>query len=237
MAAKKRPAAGGGGQGKPSAGAGDKTAARETGPDGKDRTYSPDEKYYRLKTKAVDDLVTADSSNSPPVSAAELRKYRSGPHIDVADWLKVLLLKAWFAGVICYFFVWGLSTFTLNQWDHITIIGIAYGLVTNLITNNVLRFIEKKPHMYDRWMMVNSKRIWFLPLDIIYAVVIVICVLMTYNLINSLALSFGLAEGVLLGVEPILFGVFATVWDLVFVGIKQLFLRIVSDARKKAGMV
>ena len=30
--------------------------------------------YYRLNTKAVDDLVTADRSNSPQVSEAELRK-------------------------------------------------------------------------------------------------------------------------------------------------------------------
>ena len=49
--------------------------------------------YYRLNTQAVDDLVTADESNSPQVSAAELRKYRSGPRVSLADWAKALLIK------------------------------------------------------------------------------------------------------------------------------------------------
>ena len=33
--------------------------------------------YYRLNTKAVDDLVNATPENSPQVSEKELRKYRS----------------------------------------------------------------------------------------------------------------------------------------------------------------
>ena len=41
--------------------------------------YPNDPQYYRLNTKAVDDLVNADVSNSPEVSREELNKYRSGP--------------------------------------------------------------------------------------------------------------------------------------------------------------
>ena len=33
------------------------------------------EDYYDLKTKAVDDLVNADESNSPEVSEEELERY------------------------------------------------------------------------------------------------------------------------------------------------------------------
>ena len=65
--------------------------------------------YYKLKTKAVKDLVEADESNSPEVSEEELNKYRSGPKLNVADWVKLLLLKWWFAGAVCFFFIWGLS--------------------------------------------------------------------------------------------------------------------------------
>ena len=41
------------------------------------------------------------------------------------------------------------------------------------------------------------------------------------------------AQGAALGVEPILFGVFATLWDLLFLGMKRVFLKIVSDAQKR----
>ena len=195
----------------------------------------PEEKYYRLKTQAVEDLVTANEENSPPVPASELRKYRSGPQITVADWVKALLLKVWFAGVICYFFIWGLSTFTMNQWDHIVIIAVALGAVTNLLTNNIYRFIAKRKGAYDRWMMVTSPKIWFLPLDLLYALVLVVCVLMTYNAINSAAAALHLSEGTFLGVEPILFGIFVTAWDLLFIGMKHMLQKIFKDARRSVG--
>ena len=50
--------------------------------------------YYRLKTKAVEDLVNADESNSPVVSEAELNKYRGRLRKKLPQWLKVSLMKA-----------------------------------------------------------------------------------------------------------------------------------------------
>ncbi len=192
-----------------------------------------EERYYKLNRQAVEDLVTASEENSPEVPKAELRKYHAVPRFKVADWLKVILIKAWFAGMICYFFIWGLSTYTLNQLDHLAIIALALGMVTNLITNNVLRFIAKTPGAYDRWMMVPQKKVWFLPLDLLYAMLLVLCVLMTYNLVNTVAANItGNTESAFLGVEPILFGIFTMGWDLLFTGMKQLMKRIVSDAKK-----
>ncbi len=201
---------------------------------GKEKDLSPEAKYYRLKTRAVDDLVNANAQNSPEVSPEELRKYHSGPHLNLSDWLKAVLIKAWFAGVIGYFFIWGLSTFTLNPWDHIVILGVALGTVTNLITNNVLRFIARKRGSYDRWMMVTSGKLLYLPVDIGYALVLVICVLMTYNAINAAFAVLRGTENAVLGVEPVLFGVFTTAWDLLFLGIKQTLKKIFSDAKRKA---
>ena len=65
--------------------------------------------YYKLKTQAVDDLVNASEDNSPPVPEEELRAYRSGPRMKVADWVKMLFIKFWFAGAVCFFFLWGLG--------------------------------------------------------------------------------------------------------------------------------
>ena len=63
----------------------------------------PASEYYKLNTKAVEDLVTADESNSPEVSEEELRKYRSGPKLKLTDWAKAILVKMWFAGSVCFF--------------------------------------------------------------------------------------------------------------------------------------
>lgn len=189
--------------------------------------------YYQLKTQAVEDLATASEENSPPVSAAELKKYRSGPRVNMADWVKALLLKCWTGGMICYFFIWGLSTFALNQWDHLLILGIALGLVTNLITNNIFRFIAGTPGKYDRWMMFPGKSLLFLPLDILYALLLVFCTVLTYNGLNMLLAGAGNTSPAI-GVEPILFGVIVTMWDLLFIGAKHLLQRIILDAKQKA---
>ena len=189
--------------------------------------------YYKLKLQAVDDLVTASPENSPPVPKKELRKYHAGPKVKVADWIKAILIKIWFAGVICYFFVWGLSTFTLNQWDLLVILGVALGGVTHLLTNNLFRFAAKQKGAYDRWMMFPGNSLAWLPLDILYALVLVVCTVMTYNGINLAAAGGAKDAAPLVGVEPILFGIIITLWDLLFLGAKQLMKRILSDAKQK----
>ena len=189
--------------------------------------------YYRLKKQAVEDLVTANEENSPPVSAAELKKYRSGPKVKMSDWVKAILIKLWIAGMICYFFIWGISTITLNPWDQLLVIGIALGAATNLMTNNIYRFIAQTPGAYDRWMMFPGKKIYFLPLDVVYAILLTACTIMTYNGINLLAAGGAEQAGSALGVEPILFGIFVTAWDLLFLGCKHLAKRILADAKQK----
>ena len=191
--------------------------------------------YYDLKRQAVEDLVTANEENSPEVSPSELRKYRSGPSLRMADWVKAILIKAWMAGIVCYFFVWGLSVLSMHQWDLLLVLALALGTVTNLITNNILRFIAKTPGAYDRFMMIPRKEIWFLPLDLLYAAVLVFCVNLTYQAVNVLGSRItGNPDAVTLGVEPLLFGIFTMGWDMLFLGMKRLMIRIVEDAKRKS---
>ena len=44
--------------------------------------------YYKLNTKAVEDLAGANSENSPKVSPEELQKYRSKSGISLPMWLR-----------------------------------------------------------------------------------------------------------------------------------------------------
>ena len=200
-----------------------------------ERSFREEADYYRLKMQAVEDLVTASPENSPPVSRRELRKYHAGPKIRIADWIKAVFLKFWIAGMICYFFIWGLSSFAMNQWDMILILGVVLGGATHLLTNNILRFISRTKGAYDRWMMFPKDKLFFLPLQVIYALLLILCTVMTYNGINLLAAGGPAGSAPVLGVEPLLFGVIVTLWDLLFLGVKRLFLRILEDARKKAG--
>ena len=59
-------------------------------------------------------------------------------------------------------------------------------------------------------------------LNCVYHILVVICVYMLYNLINlGINTLTGDMNAVPLGVEPILFGVFCTVFDMLFISLKH----------------
>ena len=206
----------------------------------KDRKFKPDEPrdaadYYRLNHQAVDDLVNATPENSPKVSEKELRKYRSGPKIRLRDWMKVVLIKWWFDGAVCFFFYWGLGMVVHSMENQLLILGAALGMITNLLTNNVLRFWAKVPGGNDRWMMVTRRGAPGLLLDVLYGFVILGCIVATYQGLNRLLISLtgAAADSVPLGVEPILFGALAMGWDFLWIGIRRTAGKILADAKSK----
>ena len=190
--------------------------------------------YYKLHTRAVEDLVSADESNSPEVPEEELQKYRSGPKLRLADSVKAILVKMWFAGSVCFFIFWGLSGYLADRLDLLLVFGAALGVVTDLLTNNVLRFLEKTKGAADRWMMFPQKGYITFPLNILYAFLPLLCVDLLYTLLN---LAFAAATGGTartLGVGPILFGIFYTLFDLLFIFIKRTLRAVVADAKRSA---
>lgn len=193
--------------------------------------------YYKLHSRAVDDLITANEENSPQVSKEELRKYQSRRGIALADWLKALLIKLWFNGAVCFFFFWGLGNYLRDILDQLVVIAIAMGIITDLLVNNALRFYARTPGENDRWMMFPKKGYASFPLNILYAFVVLACVVYFYTLLNAalISLSGAAADAVPLGVEPVLFGLFYLAFDLLFLSCKQLFLRILADAKRNAG--
>lgn len=190
--------------------------------------------YYKLNTKAVEDLAGANSENSPKVSPEELQKYRSKSGISLPMWLKAVLLKTWFAGATCFFIFWGLGLYLTNLLDMMLVFGLALGLVTDLLVNSIFRFAARVPGENDRWMMFPKKGMAAFFLNILYAFFLLLCVYCLYQGINLAITSVtGQADSVPVGVEPILFGLFYMGFDLLFLGMKHLALRILSDARAK----
>lgn len=189
--------------------------------------------YYKLKTQAVDDLVNANEENSPPVSEEELRAYRSGPKRKIADWVKMLFIKFWFAGAVCFFFIWGLGGFLRSELDLLAVTGLALGVVTDLMVNPILRFFEKTKGENARWMMVTRKTYSGLFLNILYALVVLFLVYLLYNVINLAAMKLTGGENVVLGVEPVLFGLFYLGFDLLLLKVKHAALGTARGAAKK----
>ena len=99
--------------------------------------------YYQLHTDAVEDLVSATKENTPRYSEEELNKYRSGKtKRKFPQWLKVLGIKTWFYGAVCFFVFWGLGMYLADQWDLYFVAGIVLGMVTDLLINWYVQEID-----------------------------------------------------------------------------------------------
>ncbi|MBQ6173114.1 MAG: hypothetical protein IJK28_00655 [Clostridia bacterium] len=190
--------------------------------------------YYRLKTDAVDALVGANEQNSPPVSEKELRKYRKTRGLRLGAGLKAFLIKWWFAGMVCYFFWWGLPL--QNVLDQMAVVGIVLGLVTDLLVNNIMRYYARPEGENDRWMMFPPRKVISLAFNLVYALFLMVLVYFTYYGLNgSYVTAVGENKGVLLDVGPVFFGLFTAGWDMLLLGARQLILKILDDAKKNAG--
>ena len=183
---------------------------------------------YELKSDAVEKLLDAQEGKVEDYSQEELEKYRS-KKLGIPHWVKMIFIKAWFAGAVCFFFLFGLSGYLPGQLDLLFVAGAALGMATDLLTNNVIRFMEKEPGENDKWMMVPGKGTGSMLLNVLYYLVVILFVFMLYNVINlGINTMTGDMDAVPLGVEPILFGVFCTAFDVMFISIKHLVIRIVK---------
>ena len=188
--------------------------------------------YYQLKTDAVDRLVNA--KDAPAVSEAEIRKYTSKGKFHIPTWLKVVFIKFWFAGAVSYFFLWGLGLY-IQGLDLMFSLAVGLGIVNDLMVTRVLRSFEPEPGDSDRWMMVTVRKFWSIFVNVIYAGVVLYCVFQTYYVINTL---FGVDANVteaeaMLGVEPIMFGLFYMGFDMLLITVKNTFIKIFRDAGVK----
>ncbi|MBQ9824623.1 MAG: hypothetical protein IJM63_09000 [Solobacterium sp.] len=187
--------------------------------------------FYDLKTDAVKALVEADESNSPEVSKEELAKYRSKSGLHLPQWLKMLLIKWWFAGSVCFFFIWGLGIYMADIYDTLLITAIGMGVVTDILTNNALRFMERTKGESDRWIMIRKRRYISFFLNILYAGLVLWFVYMLYTVINAAAAAISHnPDRIFLGVGPIMFGLFYLGFDLLFIEIRNWFVSVLKKS-------
>ena len=187
---------------------------------------------YRIKTEAVEDLVGATPENTPHYSEEELKKYRTKSKLHISGTSKALLIKLWFSGAVCYFFIWGLGLYIGSTLDLFFVTAIGMGFVKDILENNALRWIANPPRSNDKWMMFPKKSFRSLIYNVLYALLVTGCVYFTYQGINFVGTS-GNNDRVVFGVEPIFFGIFYMAFEMLFLWMKHMAMRIIADAKKK----
>ena len=186
---------------------------------------------YRLHRQAVEDLVSANEENTPQYSEEELDQYRShrkGRTLPAG--IKIALIKAWFYGAVCYFVFWGLGLYVRAQLDLMVAAGAVMGMVTDLLINSLLRFMERRKGESRAYMMVTLRGTGGLLLNLLYGEGLMFLVVTMYAAVN-LCLSM-LGAG-MLGVGPLMFGVFATLADSALIRGKRMLGEMIRDARRK----
>ena len=187
--------------------------------------------YYELKTDAVNELINANVTNTKEVSSRELRKFRSKSLRNLSENLKYFVLKWWFAGVVCWFFLIGLGSYGISTPDMVLIMGIVTGLLWDLPVNIFIRLKAEKKD-YDRFMMFPKTGVAAGILNAVYGVVLMVLTALVYTGVNAAIQP----AGGNLAVGPILFGFFTAGWDWILLKAKMLAGRIIADAKKQASV-
>ena len=187
--------------------------------------------YYRLNTDAVEKLI--NTKDAPEVSDAEIRKYTSKGKFHIPTALKVIFVKFWFSGAICYFFLWGLGMYVPDKLDLMVILAVGLGVVGDLFVNHIIRSMGGiDVNAGDKWMMVTMKKHWSIFLNVLYSGIVLFFVYKSYEVINQI-LAGGETDRTVVGVEPLLFGLLYMGFDMLFVGMKNTMVKIVRDAERK----
>ncbi len=187
--------------------------------------------YYQLKSSAVDELINANVTNTPEIDPKELKKYRSRQVKYFPDGLKFFLIKWWFAGVICWFFMIGLGNYGIATLDMMLIMGVVTGLVWDLPVNILIRTKAEKPD-FGRYMMFPKTGVVATVQNVFYGLVLVYLTAQTYAAV-AMGLK-ALGSDTILSVGPLFYGLFTAFWDWILLKFKKLGSSILADAKKKA---
>ncbi len=222
------------------------------------------EDYYDLKIDKVDELVAAlkDGGDQPetevnyemnanmgvddPKNVTRRGKQRKfNPYSRdklsaIPTWIKAIFVKWWFAGVVCYFIMWGLSI--RDPLDLVVIVGVVLGLIVDIMVNPAFNYMQSDEREYDPYIMFPFpfKAFWTLFANILYYLLVIYIVSQLYFGLNTMInVANGTEQLIHVGVEPLLFGTFTVIVDMAFIGIKDGIVALVrrQKNKKKEGAV
>lgn len=214
------------------------------------------ENYYDLKTKEMDELVAAlkgevDESRLEPVTKniaeitgekqtvgkdskkADFDPYKVDKFARIPAWIKALFIKFWFAGLVSYFVNMGLAVYVTDPLDLMLIDGVLLGVLVDCMVNPIFRMMQSSDKEYDKYMMFPFpfKKYWTFITNILYYLVVIVCVEFIYYGINLLVQM--IKGSLFVAVEPLLMGFLVLLVDMAFIGIKDLLVYLVKRRKRK----
>ncbi len=214
------------------------------------------ENFYDLKVNEVDELVSilkGDETSSEKEITTDIKEitgeevkgkseraknfdpYKRDKLAMLPTWLKAIFIKWWFAGCVCYFIMWGLGELLTNEFDFVRAIflGLIMGMVVDLLVNPSFRYLDSDRKEYDNYMMFPFpfKQFWTFFANMIYYVIVVVIVYISYRGLNQLIMLAN--DDWFVGVEPLLFGTICVIIDMAFIGIKDLIVYLVKRHKNK----
>ncbi len=151
--------------------------------------------------------------------------------------VKAILIKFWFAGAVYFFIGMGIASLnTVDQYSLVLILGIVLGMVTDLLVNNIFRFMETDRADFKPYMVFGQKKFYTFFTNILYNIILSVLIAYTYNSVNLLAVRLSWVEegGVWLTAEPLLYGVFYLVFDFIVLGAIALVRKAGKSGQREA---
>jgi hypothetical protein len=154
----------------------------------------------------------------------EVRPYKYSRLSKIPAVIKAVIIKYWFAGAIYFFIGWGIPYNTIDQLDVMAGLGLAIGLVTDVIVNKILILLDDDKNKMRKYIMFSKKKIYSILINLIYGLVLSVFISYTYSYINVLVINIKNLpkESVVLPVEPLLYGLFFLIYDFLFLTIRNL---------------
>lgn len=207
------------------------------------------EDFYDLKTKEMDELVSAlkgeeEFGTEAPTTdigmitgdekevGKNFNPYKLDKLSRVPTVVKALFIKWWFAGMCCFLFVMGLQHLIQGE-NLIWVNGIMMGVVVDVLVNPCLRYFDDDTKKCNNYMMFPFpfKKFWTFFANVAYSVVVMWGVNFAYMGISRfLESAMGSTK---FGMEPLLFGVFYVVIDMAFIGVKDGIVYGVKKSKRK----
>ena len=200
-----------------------------------------EEEDYSLKTEAVEKLTKAINegiAEEIPEEEKEQRPYNVDKVSKIPTWIKVIFVKFWVAGAICYFFMWGLGLYISNSLDMYVVVSLALAFINDLFVNSAFLYFESDKKEYHKWILVPvpAKKIWSIFINIPIGFLEAFIINLLYGGLNKTIVLIGGLDPNTIPVlmEPLLFGLFYVIVNLLLLLIKNTVVNIVADAIKKA---
>ena len=202
-----------------------------------------EEEEYSLKVDAVETLTKAINEGTVKEISEEQKKTEQQPYKQdkltrIPSWIKVIFVKFWVAGAICFFFMWGLGMYIKNSLDMYVVVSLAFAFINDLFVTSAFLYFESDKKEYHKWLLVPvpAKKIWTIFVNIPIGFLEAFLINQLYALTNKIVVAVGNLDPNTIPVtmEPLLFGLFYVIVNLILLLIKNTIVNIVKDAIKKA---